>query len=439
MEKELSDNRGYLPFDNNLRLRTLINIRWVAIFGQAIAVLVVWLYLEFQFFPALCLAVIGASFILNVFLTIRYPKKQRIPPYVSTILLCYDILQLSVLLYLTGGLQNPFASLMLAPVVISASSLPVKNTVFLLIVSMFCASFLVYYHFPLPWIPGETLELPRFFITGMWDALLITLSFAAFYAFRIADESRKLAKALSETELVLQREQYFSDINGLAAAAAHELGTPLSTITVVAKEMMDELEKDSHLYQDAELLHSQAQRCRQILKTLSSLPFEHDNHISILPITALVDEVAEPFRNFDVDVEIVVPEPANEPHCLRNPAIVYGLSNFLENAVDFAETKVVIRVSWNDDQVCIAITDDGPGYDEDIIRSIGEPFVQDRAKVKKGDGLGLGMFIAQNLLERGGAKLSFSNRHKSGLKGAYVEIEWPRSAIESQEGTRLKA
>ena len=421
---------GSAPASPNLRLETLVKIRWLAILGQTAAVLIVWRVLEFSLSPSFCLVLIAISAILNAVLSIRYPANHRFSQGASTSLLTYDIVQLALLLYLTGGLQNPFAVLLLVPVVISATTLPTISTLFLGAVAVISATLLVFFHFPLPWIPGEVLKLPRLYIAGMWVAIISSLSFMSMYAFRVADEARKLADALAATEIVLEREQHLSNIDGLAAAAAHELGTPLATIALVSKEMTRELESDSLLYEDAKLLRSQAERCREILKTLTSLSTQEDQHIGKIPFSALLEEVSSPHREFGIDIKITSAAKQQEPQCMRNPGILYGLGNLVENAVDHANQEVVVETYWDEAKVWVTINDDGAGFDGEMIAKIGEPFITSGGEGKTGKGLGLGLFIAKTLLERSGASLTFVNAPKGGLQGVCVRVEWPRALIE---------
>ena len=414
----------------NVRLETLVKVRWLAIAGQLAAVFTVWLYLGYEFAPIACLVLIGASAFLNIYLRLRHPANVRLSALASTSLLAYDIIQLAALLYLTGGLQNPFAILLAVPVVISSTALSVGYTLFLGGLAVLCTTLLAFLYYPLPWISGEILRLPNIYIGGMWIAIVSTLTFTAIYAFRVADEARSLADALTATELVLQREQHLSNLDGLAAAAAHERGTPLATIAPVSKEMMREVQKDSQIYDDATLLRSQAERCREILKKLTSLSSEGDRHISEMKFTAIMEEVAAPLRDFGVEVIVDHPKDNQEPICLRNPGILYGLGNLLENAVDYANSKVAFTAGWDSDLIWVTVNDDGVGYGEDLLERIGEPFVKDRNASRKSGGLGLGLFIAKTLLERSGASLSFSNAKVSELKGALVRVEWPRAALD---------
>lgn len=417
---------------HNLRLKTLINVRWLAIFGQAVTIFWVWKLLEFNFEPAFCFALVLVSVFVNLFLAFRYPASQRLSSKAAIVLLAYDILQLAGLLFLTGGLQNPFSILILVPVVISATTLSIRYTLFLAGLAIVCASFLAFYHLALPWREDVQLILPNIYIGGMWVAILSSLAFTSIYAFRVADEARKLSDALTATELVLQREQYLSNLDGLAAAAAHELGTPLATIALVSKEMTRELEKGSDMFEDAQLLRSQAERCRDILQKLTSLSTQGDRHIGTMPFAAFLEEIAEPHRNFGVSINIKKPSSKKIPDCIRNPGILYGLGNIVENAVDYADEKVLLETDWDEENIWVKVIDDGLGFDDEIMARIGDPFVTRRSKSTQGGGLGLGLFIAKTLLERSGASLDFSNDDSTKLGGASVLINWPRDMIEAR-------
>lgn len=416
----------------NLRLETLIRIRWLAIAGQVAAVFFVAFVLDYDFYLSLCLALIAASAWLNVFLRMRYRASFRLSEYATVILLAYDILQLAALLYLTGGLQNPFAILLIVPVIVSATTQSFWQFVPLGLLAVAASTVLIFFHLPLPWSPGERPELPLTYMIGTWVAITSTLAFTAIYAYRVADEARKLSKALAATELVLQREQHLSALDGLAAAAAHELGTPLSTIALVSKEMLRELPGNSPLHEDAVLLRSQADRCRDILRKLSSLTEEGQSHIGTLALSSLMDEVAAPHRHHGKEIIVEPGRLAQEPQFQRNPAVIHGLGNLVENAVEFASSRVEFTAEWDKDSVRIMIRDDGPGFSDDLLERIGEPFVTSRKRRQKdfGGGLGLGLFIALTLLERSGATLEFDNIDQPGQSGAVITIQWPRSMVD---------
>ncbi|RWH78537.1 MAG: HAMP domain-containing histidine kinase [Mesorhizobium sp.] len=416
-----------------LRLNTLIRLRWLAIVGQSLAVIVVAYGLKFPLPVSPCFALIACSAWMNLLLTFRYPAAHRLTPLPAFAILTIDSLQLAGLLYLTGGLTNPFSVLVTVPVVISATSLPLRLTAILGALVMVAASLLVFFHLPLPWYEGAPLEMPFIYVAGMWMAVFSSIAFTAIYAFRVAEEARLLANALTATELVLQREQHLSALDGLAAAAAHELGTPLATITLVAKEMEKALRNDPKYGEDVTLLRSQSERCREILKRLTSLSSEGEAHLSRMPLTSLVEEMTAPHRDFGISIKLrpgerIGPEPVGR----RNPGVIYGLGNLVENAVDFARKTVTVRWSWNEAAVTFSITDDGPGFPPEIIDRIGEPYMSTRQGTEAGGGLGLGLFIAKTLLERSGATLDFRNSNEPG-EGAVVQISWPRSVFLNPE------
>ena len=301
------------------------------------------------------------------------------------------------------------------------------------LMAILCASFLVVWHLPLPWYSGVTLELPLMFVLGVWCAIASTLMFSGLYVYRIAEEARLLADALSATELVLQREQHLSALDGLAAAAAHELGTPLATITLVVKEMQRALKQDDRFAEDVNLLSSQAQRCREILRRLTSLSSEGEEHMSKLALSSLIEEVIAPHRNFGIQIAVeknlTAKNTGSEPVVRRNPGVIYGLGNLIENAVDFASNEAQVVWGWDEQSVRITIRDDGKGFSADMLDRIGEPYMSRRDEQQHGGGLGLGLFIAKTLLERSGAQISFHNRPEPGQQGAEVTIVWPRSAF----------
>lgn len=416
-----------------LRLNTLIRLRWLAIVGQSVTVLVVAYGLKFPLAVSLCFALIACSAWMNLFLAFRFPAAHRLTPFAAFGILIFDSLQLAGLLYMTGGLTNPFSLLMTVPVVISATSLPLRLTSILGGLVMIAATLLVFIHLPLPWHEGAPLAMPFIYVAGMWMAVLSSIAFTAIYAFRVAAEARLLANALAATELVLQREQHLSALDGLAAAAAHELGTPLATIALVAKEMEKALGSDPKYGEDVKLLRSQSERCREILKRLTSLSSEGEAHLSRLPLTSLVEEVTAPHRDFGISIKLRPGERTGpEPVGRRNPGVIYGLGNLVENAVDFARKSVTVRWSWDEAAVTFSIIDDGPGFPPEIIDRIGEPYMSTRQGNEAGGGLGLGLFIAKTLLERSGATLDF--RNSSGLgEGAVVQISWPRTVFLNPE------
>ncbi len=422
----IQDLRAPDPMQSRqLRLNTLIRLRWLAIVGQSAAVMFVAYGMHFPLPVSLCFALIACSAWLNLVLAFRYPATQRLGPRAAFAILVFDVLQLAGLLYVTGGLTNPFSLLMTVPIVVSATSLSLRLTALLGAITVGAATILAFLHFPLPWFPEAELPMPFIYVAGMWMAVVSSIAFTGIYAWRVAEEARLLATALAATELVLQREQHLSALDGLAAAAAHELGTPLATITLVAKEMQRALGNDPRFCEDVTLLRSQSERCREILKQLTSLSSESEAHMARLPITSLIEEVIAPHRDFGITIKLEPGERIGaEPVARRNPGVIYGLGNLVENAVDFARQEVTMRWRWDAEFVSIDVMDDGPGFPPEIVDRIGEPYMTTRQSSDEGGGLGLGLFIAKTLIERSGATIRFANATTPGI-GATVEIVWP--------------
>ena len=421
----------------NVRLDTLVRLRWLAVFGQLAAVLVVHFGLEFEVPIWSCLAVIALAVLLNVALRIGFPHTQWLEPDRAAYLLGFDIAELAALLYLTGGLENPFSFLLLGPVLISATALPMRMTLLLGVFAVLCATVLIFFHYQLPWEGEEQLQLPETYVVAVWLSILLAIGYIGVYTWQVAEEARQLSDALAATELVLAREQHLSQLDGLAAAAAHELGTPLATITVVVREIERALEANSPYAEDVKLLREQAQRCREILAKITELPTAEP--FDRVPLSALIEEAVAPHRHFGVSVGVTFPpDRTNEPMGARNPGIRYGLGNLIENAVDFANARVEIFVEWTADEVRITISDDGPGFAPEVLDRIGAPYVTHRrpglrqpgSDEEDGSfGLGLGFFIAKTLLERSAAKLSLKNQMPP-LHGATVTVVWSRADFE---------
>jgi two-component system sensor histidine kinase RegB len=416
-----------------VRLDTILRLRWLAVLGQLAAIFIVEQGLEFDVEVAPCLTVVGLSALLNLTLQLWFNPMQRLEPAFAAALLALNIIELAGLLFFTGGLQNPFSFLFLAPVLISATALPIRFTIALGVLAVALASVLVFIHFPLPWDGDDPLVLPPIYLLGVWLSIVVAIGVTSLYAFQVAEESRKLSDALAATELVLAREQHLTQLDGLAAAAAHELGTPLSTIFLISRELEQAVADKPQLAGDVKTLREQAQRCRDILAKITQLsssgaPFDR------MPLSTLIEEAVAPHRDFGIAIKVRIAVAGTpEPACTRNPAIIYGVGNILENAVDFARSTVEVNAWWNTEAVEIVISDDGPGIAPDMLKRIGEPYLSRR---RDGDeaqgarsGLGLGVFIARTLLERTGAKVSFTNRPFPD-HGAVVQIVWPRSEFE---------
>lgn len=419
------------PSSRRLRLQTLVRLRWLAVAGQGATVLVVAFWLHFPLPLGTCAALIGALAAVNFLLSVGFPPTYRLEPLAAFAVLGLDLLQLAALLFITGGLANPFAPLICVPVIISFASQPLRHALALFALAMLLIAALPFSSYPLPWYGGDAPTLQPVMQVGVWFAITSMMAFAAFYAYRVSQEATLLADALSATELVLQREKHLSQLDGLAAAAAHELGTPLATISLVAKEMERELGRDERFGEDVQLLRSQSERCRDILKRIATLPSDSEEHMRRLPLSSLIEDVLAPHREFGIKLELIEKsDRANEPIGIRNAGILYGLGNLIENAVDFAREKVTVTVEHDASKVAITIEDDGIGYAPDVLQRIGEPYVTHRHRDDKAGGLGLGLFIAKTLLERSGAKLRFENRPPE-TPGARVEIVWPRQRMEA--------
>ena len=417
-----------------VRLDTILRLRWLAALGQLAAIFIVAQGLEFDVPVMPCVAIVGLSAVTNLALQIRFNPMQRLEPIYAAVLLALNIVELGALLFFTGGLQNPFSCLVLAPVLISATALPIRLTIALGVLAVACASALVFFHLPLPWDSDDPLVLPPIYLFGVWLSILLAIGVTSLYAFQVTEESRKLSDALAATELVLTREQHLTQIDGLAAAAAHELGTPLSTIFLIARELEKTVQDNGHLTSELKTLREQAQRCRDILAKITQLsssgaPFDR------MPLSTLIEESVAPHRDFGVAIKVRLAVAATrEPVGARNPAILYGVGNILENAVDFARSTVEVNAWWNSDTVEMVISDDGPGIAPDMLKRIGEPYLSRRRGADEAQtgrtGLGLGIFIARTLLERTGAKVSFTNRIFPD-HGAVVQIVWPRERFEA--------
>ncbi|MFT6657202.1 ActS/PrrB/RegB family redox-sensitive histidine kinase [Maritalea sp.] len=420
-----------------LRLETLVRLRWLAVCGQTVGVLVVAYVLKYQLPLAPSFTLIALSVWLNIILLIKYPANHRLRSQHTAALLAYDCIQLGGLLYLTGGLSNPFSILLLAPISVSATTLPFRWTIGLSALVVVVATILGFFHFPLPWDPQLPVHLPQLYTFGIWVGIVCGVSFISAYTNRVAHEARQLADALSATELVLARETHITALDGLAAAAAHELGTPLATIALAGKEALSDMSDPESVRQDLELISEQATRCRAILQKLRNLN-SGGNPFSELTLSDFVAEVIEPHRFFGVDIAINKKGEGPEPQIARNAGLIYGLGNFVENAVDFADQQVTIDLDWSQESISIDVCDDGPGFAPEMLGRLGEPYLTTRPKDNLVDndptepgGLGLGVFIAKTLLERSGAQVDFANIDPDGH--ACVKIGWPRQVIEIEK------
>ena len=423
-----------------VRLRTLVILRWFAISGQIVAVLVALHVYDLRIETGLITLTIGASVIANLVSTFVYPQSRRLSEREASFMLAFDILQLGLLLYLTGGLNNPYALLMLAPVTIAATLLHLRSSVLMALLAMAVLTLVSLWHVPILTGYGRPLELPGLFRFGFWTALMVGIVFIAVYARQVTTEMHAMSDALLATQLALAREQKLTDLGGVVAAAAHELGTPLATIKLVSAEMITELGDHADLRADAELIRSQADRCRDILHSMGRAGKE-DMHLRRAPLQTVVQEAAEPHLSRGKTVRLSVAPDSDrnlrQPVIDRRPEIIHGLRNLIQNAVDFADRAVDIEVRWTDRSIFVQIEDDGPGFPHSVIGRIGDPFMrrrriaEDRTRRPGYEGMGLGLFIAKTLLERSGARLSFANGGGDTAEGAIVIVEWQIDKVTS--------
>lgn len=441
---------------NRISLRTLIAIRWIAIAGQLVTVLIVHFGIGYAVPLAAALAVIAVSVLLNVAATIQGRAPFRLAERDAALYIAFDIIQLTVLLTLTGGILNPFAIMILAPLTVSATIFSRRATLALSGLTVCCILVMFAWHYPLPGplavgslpvgsLPVGSLggDVAGIYKLGLWLALTVSALFIAAYVWHVADDSRRMEAALKATELALSREQRVSSLGALAAAAAHELGTPLGTIAVVARELVDDLPAGSPAADDARLLQSEAKRCRDILAKLAQRPeapdatrHTDDDPFERLSLSALVEAAAAPHLRpgISLNVEEFGRDGAEPASVRRTPALMHGLGNLLENAIQFARSRVVVHAEWSPREVRLVIRDDGPGFPAPLIGKLGEPYISDRGRARNGGGggLGLGIFIARTLLENSGGRLAFLNARDAGGgdNGAMVAVTWDRPILE---------
>lgn len=429
-----------------VRLRTLILLRWMAIIGQLAAITVADRYFGMQLPVGLCYLAVGAAIIANLVAVFVFPENKRLSEREAMLMLLFDASQLAFLVFLTGGLNNPFALLILVPVTISASTLQLRTTVMLGAAAIFLVTLAALFALPLRFADGSALRVPVMFEFGFWLSIVIGIVFLSLYSRRVATEIRSMSDALLATQMALAREQKLTDLGGVVAAAAHELGTPLATIKLVSSEMIEELADRPELQEDAKLIRGQADRCRDILHSMGRVG-KDDLHMHRAPLGAVLREAAEPHTDRGKRVMFeFAPVPGCEdrqPAILRRPEVIHGVRNLIQNAVDFARKTVWVDASWSKDAITVRIINDGDGFPAHVIGRIGDPFVrsrsaaQDLEKRPEYEGMGLGLFIAKTLLERTGAELTFANgadpflteEERPDRSGAIVEVVWPRARL----------
>ncbi len=407
----------------NLDKKTLVFLRWLAIFGQLISVNLVYFILDLSFPIFECHLIILFGLLTNVFLQFKI-KDTQLKDFYSTSFLIYDIIQLSLLLYLTGGIFNPFSILIIVPTIVSSTFLSMGSTIILGSSTILFLFILTFFHLPLPGMEEYILSFPNYYVTGILISLIIGLIFLSYFGIRFAGETKKRSEALNKLQQILAKEYELESLGGQAAAAAHSLGTPLATISVVSKELRKEIGNNSKYTKDLDLLISQTKRCSEILKKISQKKIISDQFFSEMNVEDLLEEIIKSFKESSEKlINLNTEKYINLINIKRSPELVYGLRNFIGNAVKFSNKKILISIDSDNINLRINIEDDGPGFPEDIIRSLGEPYIKSRAKnFKNNGGLGLGTFLGKTLLERQSAIITFSNKSK--LKGAKVEIKW---------------
>ena len=429
-----------------VRLRTLTYLRSVALLGQVVAFLIATLLFDLRFQLGLVALVIGATALSILLAVMLFPQTRRLSEQEAMLTFLFDIAQLGCLLYLTGGITNPFALLIMAPTAISAMALQPRSTLVLAGVAIALISLVSVFYQPLRFADGTILTVPPLLSFGFWAAIVIGIVFQAFYAHRVTVEADSMADALLAAQMALSREQKLTDLGGVVAATAHELGTPLATIKLISSELAQELADRPDLAEDARILTQQADRCRDILQAMGRSG-KDDTHLHRAPLEAVLREAAEPHIARGKTLHFLLDPGAEgaeaQPMIYRRPEIIHGLRNLIQNAVDFAAANVWVQAEWDSDSLRLRIIDDGPGFAPQVLASIGEPFVSGRRDPGRAgrrpgyDGMGLGSFIAKTLLERAGARLKFSNcdgpvpclPDAPRLHGAMVEIHWPLARI----------
>mgnify|MGYP003114604892 FL=1 len=433
---------------NWIRLRTLVLLRWWAIVGQATALIIAERVYGLDLEIGLCFLVIGVSIVSNLVASFVFAENKRLSEQDTFQVVLFDMLQLGLLLYLTGGLHNPFSILIVGPVTVSASALSGRSTAFLGAMAIMIVTLLMQFYLPLRLQDGFVLAMPDVFRFGNWVAIVIAVLFLGVYSRWIVQEMRAMSDALQATQMALAREQKLTDLGGVVAAAAHELGTPLATIKLASAELAEELADYPDLREDALLIVQQTDRCRDILRSMGRVG-KDDLHLRSAPLTALIEEAAEPHiaRGKNIHFDHGPEDLTSQPTVLRRPEVIHGLRNLIQNAVDFARDNVWVESGWTADTITLRIMDDGRGYPPDMLGRIGDPYIRRRAPANdpqrpEYEGMGLGLFIAKTLLERSGADLTFANGSDSFRKeasraartGALVEVSWPRDALEAPSG-----
>ena len=410
---------------DNIQLdkKTLVFLRWIALIGQYLTISIVYFIFKFELPFLYCSIVITLGILTNLYLQFKF-KKNQLNNFTSTFFLFYDLIQLSVLLYLTGGITNPFSILLIVPAIVASTFLTLKSTINLSIMTVIILMVLTIYNLPLPHYGQLHFHVPDTYLYALPIAIIITLIFLTYFGVRFGIESKKRTEALNKLELILAKEHELESIGLQAAAAAHSLGTPLSTINVIARELEKEIGNNPKYEKDIDLLLSQTKRCSDILKNLSQDKFKEDNFLSDIKIEELINEIIRSFKEIS-NKKICLAAKNNKinPQIERTLEITYGLRNFIGNAVKYSNSTVDIVLISDNKITEVKVCDDGPGFSEDILDILGEPYIRSKNKViNSKSGLGLGTFIGKTLLERMKANVKFDKCAET--NGAMVIIGW---------------
>ncbi len=406
----------------NLDRKTLVFLRWIAIIGQFSAITLVYFYLKLDFLQLHAYLILLIGTITNLYLQFKI-KSISIKDFNASVFLVYDLLQLAALLYLTGGISNPFSLLLIIPAIVSSTFLSMGTTIILGIMTIALLFILSIFHYPLPGIHEHSEIFPKLYLTGYILAIIIGLVFLSYFGIRFSGESKRRTDAINKVQQVLAKEYELESLGGQAAAAAHSLGTPLATINVVASELKKELGNNKEFVKDIDLLITQTKRCGEILKKISKKQITDDDFFKKTKLGDLLEEIIESFEETtSKKIYLNLENDNNKIFISRSPEIIYGLRNFIGNAVKFSKSEIDIVLISDKSKIRIDISDDGPGFPDDIIDVLGEPYIKSKSEdINQNAGTGLGTFLGKTLLERAGAKLLFLNIKN---KGALVKISF---------------
>ena len=416
----------------HLDKKTLLNLRWIAHIGQILTILTVFYLIGFDLPLLLLLGIIGLGILTNLFILFQF-KQNIISEKISIFILLFDLTQISFLLYLTGGILNPFLILIIVPSIVSSTFLSVRATAIMVLVTIFSLIMLTYFHQPLPGSNLYGFNMPKIFILGIFLSVFICLIFLSYFGVRFSLETKKRDKAFSKLQELIANEHEVYSLGSQAAAAAHSLGTPLSTINVIAAELKKELSGNKNVLKDIDLLISQTERCKKILKAISQNELLNDQFLDQVNLEQILSEIIKSFEETtSKKIHLDLEQDHNKITIKKIPELIYGLRNFIGNAVKFSNEHVYINLITNNKQIMIIISDDGPGFQSDVINSIGDPYLKSTSGnlgIQNKSGLGLGTFLGKTLLEKLGANLHFSNLEQK--QGAKVVITWQTTSFKS--------